>query len=111
MLFTVHYSGDYRERGMGQGDGRGRWERGMGDGDYKKVMGKRDYKKRTAEGQNLIPIKLLIDLVMHFLIEFFSLGMKLTVSKLTLVFLVCYILTYFKVSPHNNIICNTTRAY
>ena len=39
MLFTVHYLGDYRERGMGQGDGRGRWERGMGEGDYEKVMG------------------------------------------------------------------------
>ena len=37
MLFTVHYLGDYRERGMGEGDGRGRWERGwerqMGEGD------------------------------------------------------------------------------
>ena len=108
MLFTVHYLGDYRERGMGQGDGRGRWERGMGqgdgrgrwergmgeadgrggwergmgEGDYEKVMGEGDYKKRTAEGQNLIPIKLLIGLVMHFLIKIFSLGMKLTVSNL-----------------------------
>ena len=95
MLFTVHYLGDYRERGMGQGDGRGRWERGMGEGDYEKVMGEGDYKKRTAEGQNLIPIKLLIGLVINFLIKIFSLGMKLTVSKLTLVFLVCCILTYF----------------
>ena len=86
--------GDYRERGMGEGDGRGGWERGMGEGDYEKVMGEGDYKK-TAEGQNLIPIKLLIGLVMHFLIKIFSLGMKLTVSKLTLVFLVCCILTYF----------------
>ena len=59
------------------------------------MMGEGDYEKRTAEGQNLIPIELLIDLVMHFLIKFFSLGMKLTVSKLTLVFLVCCILTYF----------------
>ena len=99
MLFTVHYLGDYRERGMGEadgrGDGRGRWERGMGEGDYEKVMGEGDYEKRTAEGQNLIPIKLLIGLVMHFLIKFVSLGMKITVSKLTLVFLVCCILTYF----------------
>lgn len=53
MLFTVHYLGDYRERGMGEGD-------------YEKVMGEGDYEKRTAEGQNLIPIKLLIGLVMHF---------------------------------------------
>lgn len=30
MLFTVHYLGDYRERGMGQGDA---WERQMGEGD------------------------------------------------------------------------------
>ena len=45
--------------------GRGRWERGMGEGDYEKVMGEGDYKKRTAEGLNLIPIKLLIGLVMH----------------------------------------------
>ena len=79
---------------MGEGDGRGGWERGMGEGDYEKVMGEGDYKK-TAEGQNLIPIKLLIGLVIHFLIKIFSLGMKLTVSKLTLVFLVCCILTYF----------------
>ena len=83
------------ERGMGEGDGRGRWERGMGEGDYEKVMGEGDYEKRTAEGQNLIPIKLLIGLVINFLIKIFSLGMKLTVTKLTLVFLVCCILTYF----------------
>ena len=96
MLFTVHYLGDYRERGWDRGmHGRGRWERRMGEGDYEKVMGEGDYKKRTAEGLNLIPIKLLIGLVIHFLIKIFSLGMKLTVSKLTLVFLVCCILTYF----------------
>ena len=79
MLFTVHYLGDYRERGMGQGDGRGRWERRMGEGelgegDYEKVMGEGDYEKRTAEGQNLIPIKLLIGLVMHFFNKIFLIG-------------------------------------
>lgn len=67
----------------------------MGEGDYEKVIGEGDYEKRTAEGQNLIPIKLLIGLVIHFLIKIFSFGMKLTISKLTLVFLVCCILTYF----------------
>lgn len=68
MLFTVHYLGDYRERGMGEGD-------------YEKVMGEGDYEKRTAKGQNLIPIKLLIGLVMHFFNKIFLIGNEINCFK------------------------------